>query len=149
MTDRRLREFVVAAHRNGYATGDLRPDGTGGKVADYRDGDFRYVDRYHGSRSFVGRETVFRNDVPVWGMHYHGAPTDETVDHERVYAFLRDALAAVSADAPYRGPKTFEGDDFAYRTEFEGTLSRFSGTETIETDDSAVYRGRYAGCLIE
>jgi len=75
-----LRAFVVDAHRDGYATSDAEP-GTepGENVIGYRDGGWRYVDRYSGSRAFAGVETVFRDGAPVWTMYYGGAPTDDAV----------------------------------------------------------------------
>ncbi|MEY7849317.1 DUF5680 domain-containing protein [Natrarchaeobius sp. A-rgal3] len=147
-----LRAFVVRAHRNGYATGDAERDAEElGKRLEYSDGEFRYVDRYSGSRSFVGHETVFRDGEPVWGMHYHGRPRVEGVDHEPIYAFLRRALAADSATSPFRGPPTFEDERFRYATEVRGDLARFSGTERIECleNGETVYRGRFGGCLLE
>ena len=146
-----LRAFIVRAHRNGYATGGAESgdDPDAGKILRYEDGAFRYLDRYYGSRSFVGLETVFYDDVPVWGMHYHGSPTNEAVDHDPVYVVLRSALAAVSDESPFRGPRTFDRDGYRYQTEFEGTIRRFSGTETIESGEEVVYRGRYSGCVID
>lgn len=149
MDRRSLRTFVVDAHRNGYASGGGEPADDGGTCVEYRDGDWRYVDRYYGSRSFVGSEVVFHEGTAVWGMHYSGAPTDPDVDSDGIYAFLRDALERVSVETPYRGPERYAGGDFVYRTTVDGSLSRFSGTETIDRDSTPVYRGTFGGDVVE
>lgn len=144
----RLRSFVAAAHENGYAT-TAAEAGSFGKVITYEAGELRYEDHYFGSRAFVGLEAVFAEGDPVWGMCYRGEPTAPDVDHEPVYAFLRDALAAVPADRPYRGPESYVDEPFAYRAAASGDIGRVSGTETIEREGSVVYRGRFAGGRIE
>ena len=151
MNDRdSLRAFLVEAHRNGYATTEPdQPDDAPGKRIEYADGEWHYVDQYVGSRAFVGFEVVFRDDEPVWGMNYYGAPTDLTIDHAEVYAFLRKALEQVSKSNPYRGPGSFGDGRFAYRTETDGTIERFSGLEAIEMDGTVVYQGEYGGGVVD
>lgn len=144
-----LQEFVVEAHRNGYANSTPDAGEFGGKVITYRAGDFEYVDRYFGSRAFVGVEVVSSDGSPVWGMHYRGEPTDASVDHEPVYEFLRDVLGEVSLDHPYRGPETFVDEPFAYNAETTGDFTGFRGTEEIAVDNTTVYRGQFGGGIVD
>ena len=145
-----LRAFVVAAHQNGYAAADADTVEVGGGTRiEYEDGPWHYVDQYHGSRAYLGMEIVTRDDESVWGMHYHGAPTAEDVDHEPVYAFLRDALAATTPDDPYRGPDGLTDGEWAYHVDVDGTIRRFDGVETVTVAGECRYRGRFAGGLID
>ncbi|ELZ01176.1 hypothetical protein C482_08256 [Natrialba chahannaoensis JCM 10990] len=149
MDQRALREFVVDAHRNGYAAGNGDPTGDGGTVVEYVTGNWRYVDRYYGSTAFLGSEIVFFDETPVWGMHYAGEPTGYDGDDEHIYKFLREALEQAPVEMPYRGPRRYAADSFVYRTVSDGTITRFSGTERIDCEGVPVYRGRFGGGRIE
>lgn len=141
-----LRAFVADAHRNGYATTDAaETDDFGATCIEYADDEYHYVDRYVGSRTFVGFEVVSYERQPVWAMAYSGAPTEPSVAHADVYPFLREALEAVSPENPYRGPDSFDGERFTYRADTDGTIARFTGVEKVECDGTVIYRGEYGG----
>jgi len=145
-----LRAFVAEAHRNGYATSEPDVDDeAAGKRIRYADGEWEYLDRYVGGRRFVGHEVVRRDGAPVWGMHYYGAPTEETVDVDALYAFLREALEAASAEHPFRGPLQYASEPWTYECAYDGDIERCRGTEQIERDGAIVYRGEFGGGLVE
>jgi len=143
-----LRAFVVEAHANGYATSEAVETNDGRKAVEFERGDWRYVDRYVGSRDFLGAETVRYRGDPVWGMHYDGRLTGADADPDAVYGFLRSALARVPERSPFRGPD-FERGEFAYESRVDGDLSRFEGTETIRAGERTVYEGPFAGGRID
>src|SRR5690348_11014576 len=71
----------------------------GAPQLEYRDGAFLYRDGYIGGAYFVGQETVYYEDVPIWAMSYAGgvAPTiTADVEIAAIYAFLRAALLQVT-----------------------------------------------------
>lgn len=143
-----LRAFVVEAHRNGYATSNAEEEPGQIKTIEYERDDWEYVDRYAGSRDFLGFEAVTHEGRFVWGMNYYGYMTDETVDEGPIYGFLRDVMAQVSADHPFRGPPLAR-DALEYSIETTGDIERFHGTETIRLDGESVYSGFFRGGLVE
>nr|WP_249811214.1 DUF5680 domain-containing protein [Bradyrhizobium sp. 149] len=101
---------------------------------------------------FVGQETVSRDDRAIWSMSYSGGAGAEITDRGTflaIYKFLRQALLAVRAEEPYRGPRLLEQADMIYRNEPEGSLDRFHGIETIARRNGALlYELRYSGGLL-
>ncbi|MFA5247478.1 MAG: DUF5680 domain-containing protein, partial [Candidatus Micrarchaeia archaeon] len=49
---------------------------------------------------------------------------------------------------PYRGPKSFCLGSLAYRNNWSGSLSGFSGEEAIWRMGRKVYTGHYSGGLV-
>lgn len=138
--------FLLKAKRNTYAAGD------GGKVASSRpashdlafcEGDWSYLDTYLGGYAFIGEEAVWKGRgaqaIPVWGMNYAGTMTAAGIP-DGFSAFLKQALLAVPAAAPYRGPEHFAREAFAYTCRWEGTLEGFHGEEAITLDGALIYR---------
>ncbi|UQR60375.1 DUF5680 domain-containing protein [Bradyrhizobium sp. C-145] len=152
-----LAAFLVEAKRRTYA--GLDDDATiavpllaGSKQLEHRAPPYAYRDIYFGMGFFVGQETVSRHDRIIWSMSYSGGARAEIRDRDTflaIYKFLRQALLAVNADEPYRGPRRFEQSGMVYRNEVEGALDRFHGAETIARDDGApLYELRYGGGLL-
>ncbi len=107
--------FLVEAKRQTYAAqGDdatVAPLVPGARQLEYRQGTFLYRDIYFGSAFFVGQETVYEGDSPVWAMGYAGGviPPDLPSSVIRgVYGFLRAALRRVGLERPYRGPNQWQ-----------------------------------------
>lgn len=150
-----LAAFVVDAHRHGYAAqGDSAttlPLLPGSRQLDYGSGAFRSRDIYFGSRSFVGQETVYYQGEAVWAISYAGRiipPDMPAARVSHIYTFLRAALRAVTAQAPYRGPSSFRQGDLWYVNEVHGEMEAFWGTERISEGGTEVYLLRYAGGAI-
>jgi hypothetical protein len=151
---KQLIEFLCEAKRRTYAAqGDeatvppLLPDS---RQLEYRKGPWFYRDIYFGMHSFVGQETVYYEEKPVWAMGYAGGLLVEEVNPEEVYRFLRAALRRVSPDWPYRGPGHYAGEAYCYRNESHGDVESFWGVETITLVDreEPLYQLRYAGGLL-
>lgn len=149
MNDTQLAEFLVAAKRATYAAqGDaasFTPLVPGSRQLEYHLGNVLYRDIYFGFEFFVGQETVYVNDQPIWAMGYAGGMTDRTTDASAVYQFLQKALRLVEAASPYRGPGLIRGDDFQYTSQTNGSLENFSGIERISRNRGIIYELRYHG----
>ena len=152
----RLSEFLVDAKRKTYAGLDddatvLAPLLAGSKQLEYRDGDLSYRDIYFGMRFFVGQETVQAGAGVIWSMSYAGGVVPTVVDrHEflAIYAFLRQALLAISDDRPFRGPLQFENEGFRYVNTSSGDVAEFHGEEQISRAGVKVYGLRYQGGIV-
>lgn len=131
-----LKEFLVRAKKNTYASGAkeiILPDS--GKEIIYEEDNFKYRDRYYGFNPFSGQELVLKNNEHEWSMNYYGIIFSDKImgkiTEEEIYKFLRESLANVYADAPFRGPSKFESRDLKYFCDFEGDIKRFKGKEFI------------------
>jgi hypothetical protein len=156
-TSHDLAAFLMEAKRRTYA--GLDDDATvatpllaGSKQLEHRAAPYAYRDIYFGMGFFVGQETVSRDDRVIWSMSYSGGVRAEITDRDTflaIYKFLRQALLAVRAEEPYRGPRLFEQADMVYRNEVEGSLDRFHGIETIARRDGVpLHELRYSGGLL-
>ncbi len=145
--------FLIAAKLNTYAAqGDeasVAPLLPGAKQLEYRQGDLLYRDIYFGGDFFVGQETVYERDRPLWSMGYGGGllPGVATAPAQ-AYDFLQAALRQIQAERPFRGPRFFQEGDFVYLDESEGDVPRFQGKESILYQGQPIYSLRYCGGMI-
>jgi hypothetical protein len=149
MTDQQLAEFLAVAKRATYAAqGDaasVPPLLPGSRQLEYQLGAVLYRDIYFGFAFFVGQETVYESDTPIWAMGYAGGITDPHQDASAIYEFLQLALRQVDAASPFRGPGLLRGDTLQYTCQTIGTLENFSGIERITGRQGLMYELRYYG----
>ena len=152
----RFVAFLLEAKRCTYAAGGevsekaVMPLMPGSHQLDYRDGDLLYRDVYFGGAYFVGQETVFLDEEPIWSMCYAGGFTASltgATEEEQVGAFLQAALREVTAEHPYRGPLALREGAYLYDNEVHGKPERFWGLESIHhrDRDQVLYELRYCG----
>ena len=147
-----LREFLVEAKVNTYAA---QGEGGEGKLDDgskelvFEKGDFKYRDRYFGSKFFIGEEVVWGNGKYIWGMNYYGGAIDEKIDPKAIYGFLKEALQKAPLSDPYRGPENLVIGDYKYTNAVDGNLENFSGTEKILYQGKEIYSLRYHGGKVQ
>lgn len=149
MDETALRRFLVEASQRGYAAGrsavkTREADHSTTIVLEH--GEWRFHDNYFGGEPYGGREVVFLRGRPVWMAVYYGRVDDADVD--AVYSFLQRALRDAPAGFPVRGPEALTEGQFSYRNVYEGTVSSFSGHETIHESGRPVYAARYAGGFV-
>ena len=87
----------------------------------------------------------------IWSMSYSGGVVSTVVDRAEflaIYAFLRQALLAISDDRPFRGPSQFEDQGFRYVNISSGDVAGFHGEEQICRGRLKVYGLRYSGGLL-
>jgi hypothetical protein len=150
-----LAQFLVKAKMVTYASGKqeyaVNPALAGSHQLEYSNDGLHYRDVYYGGMHFIGMETVFRKDQPIWGMCYYGGVLPDSNDEQiaGMPPFLKAALSKVPLEAPYRGPKTFQMGDYFYENEIHGDIFSFSGIELIRIQGHAIYNLRYSGGLVK
>ena len=153
-----LGSFLIEANLEGYGNPEveIQPDAKGGSAIQYEKGRWSFYDHFFGGEPYAGQEVIYRSGIPVWAMQYRGWLSDTTLESKAVYAFLREALLRAPEEHPYRGPTHYRHKDLTYNNEWQGSLSNFSGRETIciDTDQSVsdsrvIYEGLYFGGLID
>ena len=150
-----ILSFLLEAKRQTYASqGDdasVTPLLPGSRQLEYRDGSLFYRDIYFGVSYFVGQETVYQDEQPIWSMSYAGG-VDQSIlapnDIRSIYTFLRAALRQVSSDSPFRGPDDYRDGIYAYGNAHKGKFDAFWGYERISRDNAIVYRLQYSGGLL-
>lgn len=148
----KFKQFLVGAKKNSYTTsgefGEKRLADSS-KELTFAEGEYRYRDRYFGYNPFFGEEVVWRNDKIFWGMNYYGEVTDEEINPDFVYGFLKKALKKVTEEAPFRGPKYFKEEEFEYFDSNEGDVESFRGSEEIKFKGKKIYYLYYHGGLVK
>ncbi len=142
-----LIAFLLDAKRNTYAAAapQASPCRTG--CHDYRylgPAGYAYLDSYLGGERFAGQEAVWQNDRPLWAMNYLGRVLAEPFSGD----FLKQALLAVPAAMPYRGPALFSQGDYCYHCRVEGDFSFFQGWEEIFYREGKVYECCFHGGFV-
>lgn len=143
-------DFLVKAKKNTYA-GDgnkANPSRPGSKDLHFKEGDYLYIDTYLGSFDFIGEETVWKSDVPVWAMNYFGKMTVEKIPAGFIDC-LKGALKNIPVHAPFRGPETYYMEGFKYTCEWEGDIGWFKGVEQIELNQKQIYSLIFHGGMIK
>lgn len=107
----------------------------------YAEGSFTYYDTYLGSSSFSGQEALWDEGTPFWSMNYVGRLVGEGFSGD----FLKECLALVSPDRPFRGPAVHQNGDFLYHCAVQGDFSWFLGDEAIYLRGHRIYECRFHG----
>ena len=143
--------FLVKAKKATYANKSSKEKKLkeGSKQLTFEEGNFKYVDTYYGSCSFVGKEIIFEKQKITWVMNYYGKVLSKKVSPKKTYNFLKKALSKVSKKNPFRGPKYFRDSNFKYINEFKGNINCFNGTEKIFYKNKEIYILKYHGGFIE
>lgn len=144
-------KFIIKAKQNTYAKSGEAGEkilADSSKELVFKEGDFKYRDRYFGFDPFIGEEIVFQNSKVVWGMNYYGRIISRIISAKQVYQFLRKALKRVVKDKHFRGLDGFVDHDFRYANKSEGSIENFKGQEKIFYKQKLVYRLDYNGGVI-
>jgi len=146
-----LREFLVKAKKEGYASGkEAVKIPSGEKMLEFKNGLWRYSDVYKGGdKFFSGDEKVFHKESLVWKMDYDGGVESLTGRNKakEIYMFLKGVLKDVKEEIPFRGPFMFRGGDFLYLNSIHGDIERFNGYETIQFNSKMNEEGSKAEFL--
>ena len=150
-----FRQFLVNAKIATYASGNDEFTVTAAlqdsHQLEYAEGALLYRDIYYGGLHFIGMETVFRNQQPIWGMSYYGGvlPGGSETQMAGMPSVLKAALRQVPLAVPFRGPEIFQKGEYTYENEIHGNLFSFRGTEIIRIGPQAIYELHYSGGQIE
>jgi len=151
MNKTKLLNFLVNARVKTYAGG-------GGKVPpafpestqmEYKEDGWLYRDLYNlGNSIFMGLETVYFENKPVWSMCYYGnfkGMTEKEIDK-----ILRKALIENKDTTRLWHKVQWKKGDFLYTCvpDFPGSIDEMAGLEEIYKGKKKVYFFYYAGGLI-
>ena len=152
LNDPEFIPFLIRAKRNTYAgnTGKVASSRAESNDLAYQEGEWSYYDTYLGGFAFAGEEAVWKAGAPVWSMNYYGTMVGDDLRQvpDGFSEFLKRALLAVPADAPYRGPASFSEGRFSYTCRWSGDLRFYTGDETITLDGQTIYRLNFHGGII-
>jgi hypothetical protein len=150
--------FLKKAKQQTYACASNAPPRIHGcKEYTYQEGQWLYRDCYAGSLVDGGMELIWFNNKPIWMMSYYGGiiePCDSNLQkanitsHE-VFALLKNALFHCPPEMPIRGPQEFSQGQFVYKNMITGSISKFSGDESIAYDGIIIYEQKYIGGLLQ
>ncbi len=145
--EKRLVEFLMEAKKSTYA--GKGPEAESSRPAShdlqYFEGDLLYIDSYLGGEQFSGEEAVWKDGKPIWAMNYCGRTIAEGFSGD----FLKQALANVPFDMPYRGPAEYRNGDHLYKCTVKGDFHWFGGYEEIFNDGVKVFECIFHGGVIK
>jgi transcriptional regulator with XRE-family HTH domain len=141
-----LVPFLIRAKRACYAGhgGEQTPARPASHDLAYAEGDLFYLDTYLGGEKFAGEEALWVRDRPIWSMNYAGRTLGPGFSGD----FLKEALAAVTEEAPFRGPALYARGASSYHCLVNGDFDWFEGYEEIFTEGVKVFECRFHGGAI-
>ena len=151
MDKKKLLSFLIEARTNTYANagGKVEPAFAGATQLEYKEGDWLYRDFYNlGNGIFMGLETVYFENKPIWSGSYYGnfkGMTEREIDD-----ILRQALIENKDKTRLWHSVTWEKDGFKYVCEPDGagSIDEATGLEEIYKGKEKVYFLFYAGGII-
>ncbi len=143
-----LERFITEARENTYAVSAKELDNprlSGSKQLEYQKSNFFYIDVYFsGNLNFIGQETIYQNNKPIWCMGYMG---NNDMSKETVF-FLKKSLLHLSSKCRLGKKCDFRDGNYFYQDEGEGSLENFKGEEIISESNKQVYQLKYMGGLL-
>lgn len=139
--------FLVRAKRNTYSisTNKVQSSRTNSNDFCYKDAPYKYYDTYLGKEKFSGEEAIWLYDHPIWSMNYSGRVLSDNFNN----CFLKEVLAQVSSEFPYRGPRIFTKGDYHYHCKIDGEFIWFQGYEEIFYLNEKIYECYFHGGIIQ
>ena len=67
---------------------------------------------------------------------------------KETYSFLKETLMRITKKYPFRGPETFEKENFKYSCKVQGNIKYFTGQEIIKQDNKEIYQVDFIGGLV-
>lgn len=142
-----LVSFLVEAKKSTYAShknkmNSLRKDS---HDYSYHNGKYQYYDSFFGASFFHGQEIIYDDVHVCWSMNYYGKVLSEDFNSE----FLKEALALVNEQRPFRGPEIYTRGEYTYISKIIGDFSTFQGSEDIYYRSHKIYEALFHGGMIK
>ena len=139
----KITEFLLRAKKATYAGKgpESAPSRPVSHDLQYAEGDLLYIDTYLGGEKFAGEEAVWERGQPIWAMNYCGRVIAEGFSGD----FLKEALANVPFDKPYRGPSEYRVGEYLYKCSVTGDFHWYNGFEEIFHGENKVYECMFHG----
>jgi Domain of unknown function (DUF5680) len=152
MTLTDLHGFVVRAKRATYVGSGVVSESSrsGSHDLTYHEDGWAYRDSYFGGTDFLGQETVWYDEVPVWAMNYYGYILHpHLIDPTQAGLTIKAALSAMYSEGRFLGGFEWIGPHGRYVDQSVGDVTRFHGQESILVDEVRAYTLDYFGGLIK
>lgn len=147
-----LEEFILEAKSHCYigrGPKNRQSCRLGSHDLSFQQANFSYLDSYFGGTDFMGQETVWRDEIPVWGMNYYGKILkDDLLTAEMAGRIITTSLQALYQQGRFLGGFQQEVEGFHYSDHSEGSYQRFTGFETIRLNTTLLYQFDYHGGMI-
>jgi len=148
-----LQAFVVKAKKSCYVGGGGGGRAPSSRLAShdltYIEEEWAYRDSYFGGTDFIGQETVWLQNEPVWSMCYYGyVLRSDLITPTQAGQVLKEALSLPTSQGRLLDNLTFRDDRFDFKIESHGDIKHFKGRETITSDGILAYALDYFGGLI-
>lgn len=146
-----LNNFLVNARKAaGEATlSDRTRIPSGGNEFRYEENGMTFVEHRYGRRSLDGRMIIYRDDIPVWAMSYHGRVLTSIPEPDDIHAFLEKALSGFAEAYPLRGPDYIAEGNWSYEQDTEGDLNAFQGEESVFFKGIRCFSLQFLGGVID
>lgn len=147
-----LEQFIVEAKAAAYVGGGtfLTSSRTSSHDVGFQRGKWRYLDSYFGGTDFIGQETVWLTEQPVWAMNYYGRILRaDLIDANVAGQVIKQALAEMYLQGRFLGGFDWHRAAHSYEDRNTGDANSFAGTERITISQIEVYRLDYHGGLVK
>jgi hypothetical protein len=135
-----------------YVGGGLRAESSrlGSHDLIFERDDWLYRDSYFGGTDFLGQETVWFGEEPVWAENYYGyILRADLIDANRAGATIKAALSAMYQEGRFLGGFDWAGSHGHYQDRSSGDVTHFHGREVILVTGIEVYALDYCGGLVK
>jgi len=147
-----LNDVIVRAKAATYVGGGNKVDASrpGSHDLSWAEGDWRYLDSYFGGTDFLGQETLWFKDEPIWAMNYYGyIKRPDLIDGERAGVTIKAALSSMYREGRFLGGLDWNGEYGRYVDTSRGDAGHFHGREVILVDSAEAYALDYFGGLVK
>jgi hypothetical protein len=147
-----LHPFIIRAKKATYVAGGAKDPASrpGSHDLSFHDGDLTYRDSYFGGTDFIGQETVWFRDDPIWSMLYYGTILrPDLIDGNRAAQTLRAALSTETSEGRLLDNFEWSGPHGHFSISSQGTIEHFKGRETITVKGTLAYALDYMGGLVK
>lgn len=151
MDKKKLVAFLLEARANTYAgnRGKVKSAFPGSTQLEYKEGKWLYRDLYNlGNKIFMGLETVYFNNKPVWSMCYYG--NFKKMAENEIDKILPATLIKYKNKARLWYKVEWKKENFKYvcTPDFNRGIDEVAGLEEIYKGKDKVYLLYYAGGYI-
>ncbi len=146
VNNQKIISFLLKAKKATYAASgnETSSSRTNSHDLEFSEDELHYYDTYLGGERFGGEEAIWIVDKPFWCMNYCGRVIGENFNGD----VLKNALANVPADSPYRGPAFFQEGDYTYHCKADGAFEWYQGYEEILYKGNRIYECYFHGGII-
>lgn len=153
VSDSKLYNFITLAAQSTYPANkplEKSPQRPGFEEITFVHDSLNYRDSFvAGNLKSAGMELVRYNKQPIWYSNYGGGiVSSQSKFGGQAIAFLKKAFLKRTSDPEFksfRGPRSFDEDDWNYTYNQQGDVSEFNGYEEIKYKGKLVFYHRVFG----